>query len=145
VDPVLLTAPEADTHMLGHSTFRNIIDFYRFEYKPHEKAFWDILDPAVDGLPDKVLPLVMSKVAVGYPWLDYVTDVDIKYHVVYNKLIIHVPTIDDPHEQALALICNMMFVSDFQSVKDAYARVDISGAWQEILDRATHYQQSLLH
>jgi hypothetical protein len=145
VDPIDVITPDSNSYVLGISTFRNVIDFYKFEYKVHERVFWDMLLPAVNMLPDKEVPLAMSKVDVGYPWLDYVTSVDIQYTVQYNKLHITIQPEADPYQQALILICNMMFVSDFHEVKGEYSTVHTHGAWLDIIKRTHDYQQSLLH
>ena len=144
VDPVQEIDITSTDYRLGESDFSTIIAFYNFEYKPHEKEFWDILLPAVQTLPNKILPLEMSKVDVGYFWLDYVTKVDIRYRVVYDTLVLNVQHVDDPYHQALILICNMMFISDFREVRDQYKKTKTDKAWQELLRRAHDYQQSLL-
>lgn len=145
VDPIDKVHPANNTYPLGVSTFTNILEFYKFEPQQHELQFWEILLPAVANLPDKQLPIEMSRVHVGYDWLDYVTLVDIKYRVVYNTLVVNIQYDPDPYIQALVLICNMMFISDFREVKQSYNNVNTDKAWAELLQRARDYEQSLLH
>ena len=145
VDPVNCVHPSNATYPLGVSTFSNILEFYKFEPQRHELQFWDILLPAVTKLPDKQLAIEMSRVNVGYDWLDYVTLVDIKYRIVYNTLVVHIQNDPDPYIQALVLICNMMFISDFCEVKHSYKHINTDKAWAELLQRTREYEQSLLH
>lgn len=145
VDPVQVVDPKSTRYLLGTSTFHNIVEFYAFEYKTHEKEFWDIVMPTVQCLPDQHMDIEMSKVDVGYFWLDYVTLVDIKYHVQFNELIMDIQHNNDPYMRFLVLVCNMMFVSDFREVSSKYKTVRTDTAWKDIIRRAHEYQQSLLH
>lgn len=145
IDPVEVISPNSQSLELGESDFSTIVDFYRFEYKKHEKPFWDIMSPALAVLPNKRMKLEMSRVNVGYEWLDFVTPVDIQYRVVYNTVFVTIPQISDPHMHALTLICNMMFVSDFCEIKPEYSNIDNHKAWSTIIKNAFEFQQSLLH
>lgn len=144
IDPVDIISPNSPSLELGQSDFFTIIEFYRFEYKAHEKPFWDIMSPVLESLPNKQMKLEMSRVDVGYDWLDFVTSVDIQYRVVYNTVFITIPQISDPYIYALTLICNMMFVSDFCEIKPEYANIDNHKAWLTIMNNASNFQQSLL-
>lgn len=144
VDPVQVVDPTVSPYVLGESMFHRIVEFYHYEYKVHEQQFWDVLLPAIEPLPDIPMVLEMSKVDVGYVWLDYVTDVDIKYRVVYNELLIDIQQTTDVYLQPLILICNMMFVSDFNDVASHYADVDTDKAWKRVIQYAEQYRQQPL-
>ena len=145
IDPIEVIDIETNNYFLGHSDFYNIIEFYKFEYKDHEEEFWQILYPAIKKLPNKQLKLEMSKVNVGYFWLDYVTPVDINYEIIYNELIITIEEQKDLYHQALVLICNMMFVSDFNEIREEYHNVNTKKAWSQVLKRTREYEQSFFH
>lgn len=145
IDPVKIIDINSKNYFLGYSNFYNIIEFYKFEFKDHEGEFWQILYPVIKKLPDKLIKLEMSKVNVGYFWLDYVTPVDIKYDIVYNELLIDIQKEKDLYYQSLILICNMMFVSDFKEVKDEYKNVSTEKAWLEILKQTHNYEQSFFY
>ena len=145
IDPLKKINIDSGNYFLGHSNFYNILEFYKFEYKDRESEFWHILYPVVKKLPDKEMKLEMSKVNVGYFWLDYVTPVDISYNIVYNELVINIQKENDLYHQALILICNMMFVSDFTEVKDEYKNVDTKKAWSKILEETREYEQSFFY
>jgi hypothetical protein len=145
IDPLKVVDIETNNYFLGYSDFYNIIQFYKFEYKEHEGDFWQIMYPASKKLPNKSLKLEMSKVNVGYFWLDYVTPVDINYDIVYNDLVINIQKENDPYHQSLVLICNMMFVSDFKEIKEEYRNVNIEKAWLKVLKETREYEQSLFH
>ncbi len=98
---------------LGESNFKNIVSFYRFEFKPQEKEFWDIMDSLVDELQDKSMSLFMSIVDVEYLWLDFVTDIKINYKVINNNLIITYDTPESQYDKILYLICHRIFITDF--------------------------------
>lgn len=144
VDPVQLVTPASESLVIGESDFNTIVDFYRFEYKTHEKPFWDLMDPALELLPNKRMPLEMARVRVGYDWLDFVTPVDIQYKVVYNTLFVDIPRSHDKHIDALTLMCNMMFISDFREIRSEYAHTDTTRSWAAILNHAYSFKQSLL-
>lgn len=116
---------------IGQSNFFNILDFYKFEHKQREKIFWDIVDVAYQ-LPDKKLPLIISKINVGYFWLDYVTDINISYVVTKKKLYIHNNIFEnvDIYSTVLQSICLMLFVSDFSL---DHKGVDTRRAWSDLL------------
>jgi hypothetical protein len=143
VDPVQVIDSETTCYHLGQSTFRNIIEFYKFEYKPHEKEFWDMMYPTTLKLPDKTMSLEMAQVDVGYFWLDYVTPVNIKYDILSNHLIIDIERKSDPYDRALVLICNMMFVSDFNEVKPQYRDIDTRSAWSEVLKQTKEFSETV--
>jgi hypothetical protein len=145
VDPIKVIDINSSDYFLGYSNFYNIIEFYKFEYKPHEGKFWKILYPTLKKLPDIIMKLEMSKVNVGYFWLDYVTSVDINYEIVYDELVIKIQKVTDLYHQALILICNMMFVSDFNEVKDEYKNINTEKAWLEVLKETHNYEQSFLY
>jgi len=145
IDPLKVIDINSNNYFLGYSDFYNVIEFYKFEYKKHEGNFWQILYPLVKKLPNKQIKLEMSKVDVGYFWLDYVTPVDIKYDIVYNDLVINVQDESDAYHQSLILICNMMFVSDFKEIKEKYKNVSTEKAWLKILEKTQDYEQSFFH
>jgi hypothetical protein len=145
IDPVEKIDINSNDYFLGYSDYYNIIDFYKFEYKPKEHEFWQILYPLVEKLPNKELKLEMSKVNVGYFWLDYVTKVDINYNIVYNDLLMNVQQEKDLYYQSLILICNMMFISDFNEVKEEYKNINTEKSWSQILNHTRNYEQSFFY
>lgn len=140
IDPIGIVTPDSDDLYLGESDFYNVVEFYKFEFKPHEKPFWDILYPKLMALPNKSMPLIMSRVDVGYPWLDYVTDVKIRYLLIDDELRLVVPKNKDKYHNALTLICCMLFVSDFKEVDVDFYRINTDAAWARILEEAKQYE-----
>ena len=116
---------------LGTSDFRNIIDFYRFEYKDREAAFWDVVYPKSLLYPNIEIPITMTRVALD--WVDYVTKVDVSYTIDDNKLIMNTSPQGDRYNKMLQLICCMIFVSDFNNMSDDKKYIDTSAAWLIIM------------
>jgi len=128
VDPV----PAAKhTPLIGFSTFRNIIDFYRFEFKDREKEFWDVAYPKSLSYEDVILPLVMTRVSEN--WMDYVTEVDISYKIVDKVLVLKTSFSELKHLKLLQLICYMLFVSDFKEMKELHKDISTEEAWNSII------------
>lgn len=114
---------------IGYSSFSRIIEFYKYEYKPRESVFWMKLKTVLEKVEDRALPLIMSKVNLEYFWLDYVTDVNINFDVEHGKLMINIEESDNIYDRILKLICNMLFVSDFNESQDKYKDVNTNLAW----------------
>ena len=125
--------PEAtgEYRKIGSSSFYRIIEFYKFEYKKREGEFWDKLGNLY-LVSDKEMALVVSKVDMGYFWLDYVTDIEIKFNVEENRLHVSndISLQRGIHSRILHQICLMLFVSDF-----TLERPDVSNelAWKKMI------------
>ena len=119
---------------LGVSNFKNIIDFYMFEYKDREAEFWGIVYPKALEYPDIMLPIEMTR--VSYNWADYVTVVDVSYKIRDNQLIMNTLPNGTKHNKMLQLICCMIFVSDFNQMDKHKQGVDTSKAWRRIMELA---------
>ena len=97
---------------IGVSSFQNIVDFYKFEFKDNEECFWSKLE-FVKYMPDIQVDLVMCKVPLDYFWLDYVTDVKFEFEIRNSALkILNFHLSDDLHLRTLELIVKMIFISD---------------------------------
>lgn len=127
--------------LLGTSDFYTIIEFYKFEYKDREKAFWDVLYPKLLRKPNIDMVLRMSHIKrLPFKWVDYVTSVNIDFEVVEGYLHIKIEEDSNPYKQALILICNMLFVSDFNSIDSSYENINTTQAWKLILTEANNYE-----
>lgn len=114
---------------IGSSNFRNIVAFYRFEYKPNEEVFWSNFQ-AAELLADVEIDLIVSKLPFDYLWLDFVTDTHFKFEVINNSLRFnHFQLSDNYYLRSLELVVKMIFLSDF---KRENANVCIQKEWDNL-------------
>ena len=118
---------------IGVSTFHRVVEFYKFEAKEREKEFWDELG-FIETWPDVNVPLIMSKVNMGYFLLDYVTDIDINYEIKDKHLFVLNDVLSEKNRYNMVLkqICLMLFVSDFNA-DTSFREISNNFAWSKIM------------